>query len=383
MAKALRKTQRPTRDGTGHGFEPESGQVFETTTDMNYVNAQNWYSWKQSETRDKFRKEAWEWMTSELGRRGFDVKDVTAIKRSGFKFLTSTDFGSARMMTRGCTLPIDTVSRFEEHVQAALEHGRTIREEIVEKIKSKDSRSPAQRNRDTAMSYRAEIDYLFDQVWTGEAEVENINFFDLFGKLDVKPLQAGILAAHYKPELDEMILMSDRKWRQANDIILSDEATHKRLTTFCEERQKALQGWALGRSKLNKVIAKKTGVKKKIANVSTLKYKQSDDDLKLVSIDPSSILGASVLVMYNTKYRQLTVLRAATADGLSIKGTTILNAEPESSETKRAGRDAATIREMASANKTQIGKLFQSINSQLLDTRMRTSEEVILVRALK
>lgn len=370
---------RRISEATAHGAEPEGNQTFGSSSEANFSNYLNWYSWKQ--TQDNAL--GMQWLSVRMNELGFDAKDIAAVKRSGLTHLSSSTFSIARMASRGCTFSSDVEDRWNNQVDKAIEHGRTLREEVVVKQKQKDNRSPAQRNLDRARSFIGDIDELYDAVWEEKMEVGDINFFDLFEKLDMKPGQAAILAQHYKRELDEMIEMSSKAYRDKHEIALHDLAMHKTLTKFCEERQAALEGWAVGRSKVRASKKKEEKKTRKIANVSSLKFKKNDDELKLVSIDPLSIVGATTLVMFNTKYRQLTILRAASADGLSIKGTTILNIDPQSSEAKRAGREHSTIREMVNANKTQLAKLFNSIKSSKIEVRSRTSDEVLLIKAIK
>jgi hypothetical protein len=90
-----------------------------------------------------------------------------------------------------------------------------------------------------------------------------------------------------------------------------------------------------------------------------------------------------MLVVYNAKYKQLAILRTSKPEGLSVKGTTILNVDETTSESKRAGRHVSTIKEMVTAPKTKIAKLFKAIDSSLIPVRTRTSEDIVLIRAIR
>lgn len=361
-------------ESKARGEEP-APRDYSQDNEARFISDLNWYSWKLSNDSTI----GISWILSLLSDKGWNTKELAAVKRAAQNNLIgSSTFSIARMISRGCTLPEDVLVRFEKRVKEAHERGRELREEIVEKIQAKDDRSPAQRNRDRALEFRAELDYLFDRVWEGELNTQDIKFFEIFAAANLARSQAAILSPIYKEELNEMIANKEElpRKKQAQQQILID---------FAQARQEALEAWATGGSvkkTQQKTSAKKTQ-RRSAVNASTLKYKKNDDSLKLVSIDPQQIIGASTLIMYNTKYRQLTILRAADSDGLSIKGTTILNVDEKASETKRAGRDINSLREMASSTKTQVAKIFQSINSQLLEVRTRTSDEVILIKAFK
>jgi hypothetical protein len=79
--------------------------------------------------------------------------------------------------------------------------------------------------------------------------------------------------------------------------------------------------------KVAKTRAKTREVKKVMKaqkSVCMVKYMKSSSELQVVSVDPAIIVGASHVVLYNTKKRQATLLIAENSvDGLTVKGTTI------------------------------------------------------------
>lgn len=70
------------------------------------------------------------------------------------------------------------------------------------------------------------------------------------------------------------------------------------------------------------------------ALVKSVQYLKEFPELKLQSIEPKKVIGASQVWLYNTKYKKLTVLISADGKGLTIKGTTIYGFNPEESKTK-------------------------------------------------
>ncbi len=67
--------------------------------------------------------------------------------------------------------------------------------------------------------------------------------------------------------------------------------------------------------------------------VSQVRYKIEDRELRLVSVDPVSILGAKGLLVFNTKNRKVG-LYIASDEGLEVKGTTIQGFDEEKSRQK-------------------------------------------------
>ena len=71
--------------------------------------------------------------------------------------------------------------------------------------------------------------------------------------------------------------------------------------------------------------------------VKKLKYQQVFNDLKLVSVNPEKIIGATELWVYNTRYKTLGVYHAVnTVRGLSVKGCTIQHFDEYTSVQKTA-----------------------------------------------
>jgi len=316
-----------------------------------------------------------DWLADELKNRKYSPKDISAVMRCGR--LMPSDFYIARMLSRDCTLPERTVKRWEARIKEYLIIGKIRREEIVS---SPDRASPAVHNRRKALNFIGDIDELMDQVWLNQTKLEDVKFFEFFKTLGMKPSQAGIITNHYKMQLDDM-----------NDKTIDHgkRAVHQRLLAFVKSLVESLVAWSgtVADEKVKVKGAVKRGRKPKVARPAatarSLKYKKTDEETKLTSVDPKHILGAQIVVLYNAKYSQLAILRASKPEGLSVKGTTILNVDEETSEAKRAGRHLSIIKEMVSAPKTKITKLFQSIKSTPIDVRTRTSDDVVIVRVIK
>lgn len=87
--------------------------------------------------------------------------------------------------------------------------------------------------------------------------------------------------------------------------------------------------------------------KKKTKSVEAIlkhfKYLKFDSNLQISSEDPSKIIGASAVYVFNVKYRTITVFTAKDGEGLSVSRTSIINYDEEQSLTKRTGRKTSEI----------------------------------------
>jgi hypothetical protein len=114
--------------------------------------------------------------------------------------------------------------------------------------------------------------------------------------------------------------------------------------------------------------------------VAKLKYKKTDEPLKLVSVNPADIIGAKELWIYNTKTRKLGRYVAAEYQELGIKGTTITGFNENLSVCKTLRKPAEQLKSFANAGKVVLRKFLDDINS--VDTKMngRVNEEIVLLK---
>jgi hypothetical protein len=126
--------------------------------------------------------------------------------------------------------------------------------------------------------------------------------------------------------------------------------------------------------------AKKPTDKTKL--VSRLKYKKTDDALKLVSVNPLDIVGAKELWVYNSKYRKLGRYIAAEFQELTVKGTSIAGYDENASIQKTLRKPEEKLKEFKTMSKVQLRKFLDTVNS--VDTKLngRINEEIVLLKTL-
>jgi hypothetical protein len=114
--------------------------------------------------------------------------------------------------------------------------------------------------------------------------------------------------------------------------------------------------------------------------VARLNYKATDNDLKLVSINPTQILGASELWIYNTKTRKLGVYYAdPLIKELSVKGSSV-NTFNSNSVCKTLRKPEEQLKEFMSLKKTDQKKFFESIKATEQSLTGRINNDIILLK---
>jgi hypothetical protein len=132
-------------------------------------------------------------------------------------------------------------------------------------------------------------------------------------------------------------------------------------------------------AKVNRAPRKTKAVSKDKV-VAKLKYKKSDEPLKLVSINPVDIIGSKELWVYNTKSRKLGRYVAGEFNDLGVKGTSITGFDEHKSVMKTLRKPEEKLKEFKSAGKVALRKFLDDINAT--DTKMngRINEEIVLLK---
>ena len=118
----------------------------------------------------------------------------------------------------------------------------------------------------------------------------------------------------------------------------------------------------------------------KTQKVSKLQYKSVDDQLKLVSVNPLSVIDSKELWVYNTKLRKLGCYVAQQDSKLDVKGTTILNFDPEKSVQKGLRKPAVDIEAFRNATKSVFRKKFADLSGIETKLKGRMNSETVLLK---
>jgi hypothetical protein len=197
---------------------------------------------------------------------------------------------------------------------------------------------------------------------------------------EVKAAHARIIKTFYSRDLAELEELASGK----ADEQLREGYSHrskkqiKSLIAFYQEIMSACDMLAQ-EAKVNRK-PRKTKVVPKDKIVAKLKYMKSNEPLKLVSINPTDIIGAKELWVFNTKTRKLGKYIASDFNDLGVKGTSITRFDEFKSIQKTIRKPEEKLKEFKAAGKVQLRKFLEDINAT--DTKMngRLNEETILLK---
>jgi hypothetical protein len=136
-------------------------------------------------------------------------------------------------------------------------------------------------------------------------------------------------------------------------------------------------------------IQQKAPRKKKIKTpdqlVKKLKYQQTPQlygKLAIASLDPKTIIGAASLFVFNTKTRLLGCYIAETDEGLSLKGSTLLNFSTSRSLGKTIRKPEEQLQALLTGGKVTARHFLDSIHAKPKTLNGRINKECIILKSL-
>lgn len=239
-----------------------------------------------------------------------------------------------------------------------------------------------ERVREAAMNMTEELEdaYHSFQVDPENFDPKAFKILSLLRGKGVKAAHARIIKDFYARDLAELNELASGKGCEQ----LKEGYSHrsrkqiKNFIAFLQEIESACK-MLMEEAKVNRA-PRKTKVVPKDKIVAKLKFKKTDEPLKLVSINPADIIGSKELWVFNTKTRKLGKYSAKEYMELGVKGTTITGFDENASIQKTIRKPEEKLKEFKAANKVALRKFLDDINAT--DTKMngRINEDTILLK---
>ena len=326
---------------------------------------------------------------------GCTKSDVTAFKKVKDSRIGTTMGAVAACLNRGMT-PLradfnqgrDTAVWLRTEIVKVLTEGKNDIDPEVEAAEKeaakKDVYTPSIQERVKESAYRM-TEEIENAIESFQVDAENFDpkafkVLNLLKAVEAKAAHARIIKDFYARDLAELEELASGN----GDEQLREGYSHrskkqiKNLIAFYQEIMAACTMLAQ-EAKVNRAPrAKKAVPAEKI--VAKLKYMKTNEPLKLVSVNPTDIIGCKELWVYNTKNRKLGRYVAEEYKDLGVKGTTITGFNETLSVCKTLRKPEEKLKEFKAAGKVQLRKFLDEINAT--DTKMngRLNEETILLR---
>lgn len=324
---------------------------------------------------------------------GCTKADITAFKKVKDNRISTTMGAVAACLNRGMTAQRadfnsgrDTAAWLRAEIVKVIAEGKN--DVDPEEAKSIEDATPTvyvpsiqERVREASYKMTEEIEDALES-FAQDPEAFDPKQFKLVNLLrgkQAKAAHARVIKDLYARQYQEFLEVADGKDEQLKEGYSHLSKTQlKKITAFYSEILSACDMLSQEAKINKKPRAKKAVPADKI--VSKLKYLKSNEQLKLVSINPTDIIGAKELWVFNIKTRKIGKYVAEEYKDLSVKGTTIIGFSENLSIQKTLRKPEEQLKEFKAAGKVALRKFLDDIKAVDIKLNGRVNEETILLK---
>jgi hypothetical protein len=392
-------TKQVSSDKLAWRFEPPAKTVAYREVDSKYVGDEPVYpsleeqnAWTDSEYRTQVmrslnwyahtqdKKKSAEWLSQFLARNPRRQKIADAVRR-GDIWPGSTVGFALRAGRVGLALRFGTLRTLVKQLKQA-DKGIDTSVQVVEVVvDDKPKFNIQERMAEKTAEFLGELEGRFDD-FTAEFKGEP-KLIELMTTMNVPAVQVKTVTEFINKKIVEFEEVNNSKDPQ---IIEGYKHLGKRqVTAMIKWWQQALtdaNSYNVVKKASKAPRKKKAVLPEKV--VAKLKYAKEFKELALKSADPTTILTAQELWVYNTKTRKLGIYIADQyAGALSVKNSSILGFDANASVQKTLRKPKEQIKEFTANGKPAAKKWFKGVKSTEIKLNGRINEDVILLKVYK
>jgi hypothetical protein len=391
MATKLKKESIAIREKAKRDYSPSwvGCEAWDENQFLRYFHSAMKYYRMESSSKE-LKAKVIDWM----GKNGYDKKTIAAFKKTKDNRCSLTVGSIAACLLKGMQSTRtdfnngrDTATWLGAEIAKIIDEGKNDIDE--EAVKAAEADKPAvytpsiqERTRDAALLMTEEIEDAYESYQT-DPEAFDPKAFKMLNLLKgkgAKAAHARIIRDFYARDLAELNELASG----AGDEQLKEGYKHrtrkqiKNFIAFLQEIESACN-MLMQEAKVNKK-PRKTKAVSKDKLIAKLKFKKTDEPLKLVSVNPADIIGAQELWVFNSKTRKLGKYVAEEFKELGVKGTTITGFSEMKSVQETLRKPVEQLAAFKAAGKVVLRKFLEDINA--VDTKMngRLNEETILLK---
>ena len=387
--KKIKIRKPPAHELKGYGEEPSWSQDVMRLSTNEYVSqtmrAVNWYY--QFFTKRDAQEWFAAWYAEHCPKRKADLKWINAAKPDVFMNITLYMYALEQQGWKA-RLPVlrQVVTNLKDIIADGKARKASAEQEEVKAENAPYVPSIQERLREAALAMTDELEGAIDS-YIQDAELFDPKDFKISSLLrgkGAKPAHARIIKNFYArplaeyeellgPDCDEQLAeghscYTKKKQRKMYDFLLA-------ITAACDQI-------AAEAKTLKKPRAKKAIPAEKL--VAKLKYKLTDDRYSIASIPATQVVGAQVVVVFNSKTRKAGVYFADGPAGLGVKGTSITGFNLAKSQQKTLRKPDQQIKEFKDVNTARRAEnWFDSIKTTSVALNGRVNAEVMILKAWK
>jgi hypothetical protein len=394
MATKLKKESIALREKAKRDYSPSwvGCEAWDENQFLRYFHSAMKY-YRMESSGKELKGKVIDWM----GKNGYDKKTIASFKKTKDNRCSLTVGSIAACLLKGMqsTRPDfnngrDTATWLGAEIAKIIDEGKNDIDEDAVKAEADANKAVVyvptiqERTRDAALKMTEELENAYASFQTDPEAFDPKAFkvLNLLKSQQAKAAHARIIRDYYARDLAELEELASG----AGDEQLKEGYKHrsrkqiKNFIAFLTEIQTACT-MLMQEAKVNKK-PRKTKAVSKDKLIAKLKFKKTDEPLKLVSVNPADIIGAQELWVFNSKTRKLGKYVAEEFKELGIKGTTITGFSEMKSVQKTLRKPVEQIKAFKEAGKVALRKFLEDINA--VDTKMngRINEDTLLLKVV-
>jgi hypothetical protein len=225
------------------------------------------------------------------------------------------------------------------------------------------------------------LDLMLDKwIRNNTVNIDKINIFSLLKNVGAPVSAIGCVANWLETQREELVQAQSKL---SADIVesyshLSKPAIKRRIKLLDE----MISDVELYKS--SKKAARKPRVKKERSAdklVKNVNYLKSSPEYGITSVNPIKLVGSEKVYIFNEKYRKLTVLSQADKNGLTVKGTTILNFDTKESYSTTLRKPKDILVAIATKTERQISNLLTKLTTKKTEAKGRVNNNTLILKA--
>lgn len=319
------------------------------------------------------------------------ITEARAVRKVADSDIITSYAWLSRISLRGLALTDTEAATLENEISRLVKASNAPKSDSLQRKEDAAAAEVARRPniqelmRERAREANGEIEGMFDDyILQGAKSKHDFKPMDELKKMNVMAQQIAIITAGWKRKIEEFEEVLKGESLQHEEAYSQYTKTQiKNMIKFCEFVIADLQGY-VGIKKASQAPRKKRAVSPEKV-VAKLKYLREFEDpaikLKLESVKPTALIGASEAWVYDTAKRRLHHYVAdAYAKEFTVKGNTLIGFDTTKSEIKTLRKPAEQIKAVM-GSKPAARTFFKEIKAVATAPNGRFNENLIILKA--
>ena len=296
------------------------------------------------------------------------LASIIAWKAKGFPFPESGQYETAlnRLILEIIDAGKNKIESYDEEDSAAIVIPKKIPAEIIK-----------QRTSD----FIAEVEEVLDTFYYGSVDQDNYSDYDELKKIDAAYNTAKGVFDYYVPLRDEIKELVEGK---PADLVEGygwmSVPRRRQYLKFIQNILDDCDRYLLSKKAQRKI--RKPKVKSSDKQVEKLVYLKDSAEHKITSINPTTIVGARRVYLFNTKSRILTEVVSHLPNGFEVRGTTIQGIDEQLSRQILLRKPSDFLPIIQNKTVNQIKKEWESLTTKSGKANGRINKDTILLRTM-